>query len=237
MNILYLLLFCVVGFGAYLLIPKRYRSSILYTLAIGSIVNANVFNAVAFPIQIGSFHFGINSVVYMLFLFCVLMMYVYYGKKETVTLVVCSIGAIVFAAFIELLSGIASVGYSSALGLKMVQYLASCLGSIAACVCIVLLYNAFRRVRMNLFLNVALSLLLTSVVESLIFYGITYPCHLVGDVNRFWWDFLALYLGKLIGIAFSLITTLIVKYALKKDDVPYPLPEKSAKPIEPPVAE
>ena len=221
MKILYLFLFCVIGSGLYLIFQKKFRSSILYTLAIGSACNANVFNSANFPIKIGNFVFGMESVVYMLFLFCVLMMFAYYGKKDVITLIVCSMGAIIFAAIIEFIAGIAANGFSLEILLDFLTYLSSCIASILACLAMLSLFHFLRKKKVNLFLAVILVLIVASLVESVVFNACTSSFKISILTREFWMRTAALYMGKAIALVFALITLVIVNFAFKGDKVPY----------------
>ena len=70
MNLLYFILFGLFIFLCSLIGGKKYRSTTLYALAIGGAVNANFFHAGFYPIDIFGLSFGIDSIIYSLFIFC-----------------------------------------------------------------------------------------------------------------------------------------------------------------------
>lgn len=222
MKILYLILFCIFGFGLYLIFQKKYRGSIIYTLAIGSIVNGTIFNALNYPIKIGNLTFGMDSVVYLLFLFSVVMMYAYYGKRDTVTLVICSVGAIIFAAFIEFITRISSSGYTPEVLLSLVSYIASCVAAIIACIAMIALFDFLRKKKVCVYANVIIVLIVASLVESFVFNACTSSFKISILTTQFWSNLLAMYIGKMISLAFCVATMLVVNLVFKEDKIPYP---------------
>ena len=76
------ILFSIIIFLLSLVSYEKFRSTTLYALAIGGAVNANFFYAGNYPIFCFGIPFGIDSIIYTLFLFCVLLMFLKEGKKE-----------------------------------------------------------------------------------------------------------------------------------------------------------
>ena len=212
MKILYLLAFCIISWGVYLIVQPKARSTILYTLAIGSIVNGFIFTADAFPIMIGKFPFGMDSVVYVLFLFCVTMMYAYYGKKETITLVIACIAAVVFAGIIEGLTVCSIDGLTDQLVQKLFGYLVRSVGSILSCIVVVCCWSLLRKYQINCYLNLAVTLLVASIVNAIVCY-LTFLFTSVYKVSSMLFNQLvAMYLGQFIAIGFAVVTAVISNY-------------------------
>jgi len=110
MNFVLFIIFSLTVFLISLVGYKNFRSTTLYALAIGGVVNANFFHSVNYPINCFGLPFGIDSVIYTLFIFCVVVMYIKEGKKEAYTLAISSIIAIMFSALMQLIAQLLSKG-------------------------------------------------------------------------------------------------------------------------------
>ena len=205
MNIIYLILFCVLGYGTLILGSLKWKKSILYTIAIGSIVNANIFHSLNYPINIFGLTFGMNSVIYVMFLFSILIMYVDFGKKEAFTLIICSIGGIIFASVVQFLTCVASNGLNIAYLQDMLAYFASCISSFTAGALLIFIFDKLKT-HTNIYINFLLCLIIASIIDSLIYYGITFCLKISLLTSEFWLSLGTLYLGKLISIVFAIIT-------------------------------
>ncbi len=217
MNIIYLLLFCLFGYATLFCGSLKWKKSILYTVAIGCIVNANIFNGINYPIEIGGLTFGMNSVIYVLFLFSILIMYIDFGKTEALTLIICSIGAIVFASIIQFLTSIASFGYNNQYLFDLLSYFASCISSFASGVIVIKMYDLLKSKNVNIYVATAIVLVVSSLIDSIIYYGITLCLKISVLSQQFWLMLGTLYLGKLISIAFALVTLILLKKYCKTD--------------------
>ena len=58
-----------------------FHKDAIFTIAIGTVIGANIYNAFTYPINIGEFVFGFDSIIYSIFLFCMFVFLVDYGKK------------------------------------------------------------------------------------------------------------------------------------------------------------
>ncbi len=205
MNIIYLIIFCILGYSTLILGSIKWKKSILYTIAIGSIVNANIFHAIDYPINIFGLNFGMNSVIYVLYLFCILIMYKDFGKKETNTLIVCSLGGIIFAAAVQFLTNVASNGYAIEYLQDILAYFASCISSLVASLLLIKIFEIFNK-KLNIYINTALTLLIASFIDSIIYYGITLSLKISFLSSDFWISLATLYLGKIISIIFAVVS-------------------------------
>ena len=217
MNFIFLILFCIFGYGTLVLGSLKWKNSILYTVAIGCVVNANIFNSVDYPISIGNLVFGMNSVIYVLFLFSILIMYIDFGKKNAITLIICSIGGIAFASIIQLLTNIASNGFQIKYVYDLIAYFASCISSFVAGLILIKLFDYFKQKKFNIYLNIGVNLIIASLVDSIIYYIITLSIKISVLSLEFWLSLLSLYLGKLISIFFALISLIFLKKYCKVD--------------------
>ena len=92
--------FVILGISLFLLSMvgyKKFRTTTLYALAIGGAVNANFFHAGNYPINCFGLPFGLDSIIYSLFTFCVIIMFFKSNKKDAYILTLSSIIAIIFS--------------------------------------------------------------------------------------------------------------------------------------------
>ena len=130
MNLLFFILFALLLFLSIFLGGKKFRTSALYALAIGSCVNANFFNAQKFPIDIFNHTFGIDSILFTLFIFCVIVLIFEQGKKQAYILGFSSIIAIMLCAVFDVVARSLSEGYKSSNWIIFNDFLISSLVSV-----------------------------------------------------------------------------------------------------------
>lgn len=83
MDFLYLVLTVFVIFGALILANHFWGKDALFVIGIGSAIGASVYNIEDYGIQIGNVIFGIDSIVYTVFVFILLFCFINYGEKST----------------------------------------------------------------------------------------------------------------------------------------------------------
>lgn len=216
MNLLYFSLFGLGVFISVLLGGKKFRSTALYALAIGGAVNANYFHSGNYPIDIFGLSFGIDSIIYTLFIFSIIIMLLQYGRKQAYLLSVSSIIAIMFAAFYELIAKILSQGYQGKVWYNFFDFLAS---SISSIIVIVLLIETIEFLRnktrfKNQYLLTIVGLLIATLINTPIFY--TFECIVNGTPDNILELVLTSYLGKLLAMIFALLTLYLINLYDKK---------------------
>ena len=167
-----------------------------FTIAIGAVIGANIYSATAYPIFIGGLVFGIDSIVYTIFAFCLLFMYINYGKRDMKVVLYTSIFSIFFTAFLFFMGNLSQSGYSTELLLNFVSYFASIVATFLA---VLVMVKAFEvvRTKTNVYVAVFLALIVVSLVNSLIYFGLSYI--LTGVVSEIFLISLAgSYIGKLV---------------------------------------
>lgn len=216
MNLLFYVLFGIVIYCCVLIGGKRFRSTCLYALAIGGAVNANYFTARNYPIDIFGLNFGIDSIIYNLFIFCVIIMLFWKGRGQAYLLSASSIIAIIFAAVIQLISDMLSFGYSNEHWVSFFYFLTSSFSSILAVVAVIelLTYLKNKAKLNNEYLLMIIGLLLATVINTPMYYLCESLIHqnvenAAGLINTS-------LVGKLITILFSLLGLFLLKLYDKK---------------------
>lgn len=203
-------IFCLCGlviFFSLLLGGKKYRSTALYALAIGGVVNANFFHAGSYPINCFGLPFGIDSIIYTLFVFCVIVMFIQETKSSAYLLGVSSIIAIVFSALMQLISDILSKGSSAIVWNSFLSFMISAFASVIAIIIMLEILNKIKNKVNNYFL-IIIGIIITTVINSFIYYPLSIL--LSGVPENIWILLLTSFLGKFIAMLFSLVTYFLI---------------------------
>lgn len=211
MKILILIGVAVLTFGLMLVGNWKIKNFVFIALAIGGAVNANFFNASAYPINCFGLAFGIDSVIYTLFVFCVLAMFHFFDNASAIKVLKSAVSAILFSAVIQFVAEISSFGYSTASLITFLKFLTSVIGSILAILAMLEVAKFCEKKNLNKYVSVALSLIVASVINSTIYYG---AMAIFGSATP--QTFLYLWLPSFIGKTISLVFALVAFYFLSK---------------------
>ena len=210
------ILFLLFGLAVFLLSLvgcEKYRSTALYALAIGGIVNANFFNANTYPIYCFGLPFGIDSIIYSLFAFCTIVMLLKENKKASYLLAFSSIIAIMFSALMQLFADLLSNGNSKSAWFGFLVFCVSALASIIAVVVAVEFINSLKN-RLNQYLCMALGILIISLLNS----GIYFPLEAIinGASQNMGELLLTSFIGKLIALLYSVLMLYLMSLIEKR---------------------
>lgn len=209
MKLIYLLLFSISVFLLSLVGYKKNKSVPLYALAIGGIVNANFYHSIPYPINCFGIIFGIDSFVYVLFAFCIVIMYLKEGKKATILLSISSIAAIMIAAIMNLSADLMSDGSSIQEWKTFFTFTAS---SVASIIGVVIFIKTFDKIKLNECLKMIIGILIISSINLIIYY-------LLFAVINGWDNYMTkILLGNIIGRFLAVIISLLPYFLMKKID-------------------
>lgn len=200
MNFIYFLVFSIVVFTLSLAFYERFRTVTLYALAIGGAVNANFFHAGNYPIVCFGLPFGIDSIIYSLFTYCVIIMFLKENKREAYVLTFSSLIAIMFSASMQLVADVLSNGASLDTWRTFFSFFISAVASLIA-ICITLEILAKLKNK-NKYLLLVVGMVLLATINSIIYYP------LVTWINGVPENILDLLLTSFIGKMIALICSL-----------------------------
>lgn len=206
MNLLYFILFSILIFLCTLIGYKKYHNTALYALAIGGVVNANFFTAGTYPIDIFGLSFGIDSIIYTLFIFCVILMYIKEGRSQAYLLAISSIVAIMFSAIMQLVSDLLSNGSSFAVWNSFINFFISSIASIIAIVTMIELCNYLSKYKLfkNPYIITIFGILICTFINSGIYY--TSVILISGVRGNYIWELLfTSFIGKTFALACSIL--------------------------------
>lgn len=210
MTALIFVLFSVAIFLSVLIGGKKYRTTTLYALSIGGVVNANFFHAGNYPINIFGLSFGIDSIIYTLFVFCIILMFFLNGKKDAYVLLVSSVVAIIFSALMQLVSSLLSTGSSTIVWTTFFGFMVSAFASLVAIWIMLIILDKLKN--KNCYFLTIIGILIATIINS----GIYYPLSLL--INGVPNNIGALLLSSLIGKVFAMGLALVTMFLLNKLD-------------------
>lgn len=218
MGVLFWFIIALIAFVFITIIRKWHDYAMLYTIAIGFAINANIYNALNVPINCGPFILSIDSILYTGFMFCVTICANEYGVRKAKILTSSSIAAILLSAVIEQLAYISSTGFKTEYLLNFGGYFASAVGTFAGVWLMLFVFEKLSQKSFNVYLNIGLAILIASIVNSSIYYGFTLCVS--GPVQNLGAMLAGSYLGKIICIilcagSFYLNTHIIIPNDLK----------------------
>lgn len=197
MNLIYFLIFTVCVFLCALVGGKKYRNTTLYALAIGGVVNANFFHAGNYPIYCFGLPFGIDSIIYTLFVFCVIVMFVKEGKGQAYLLAVSSIVAILFSAIMQLVADILSKGSSLVVWLTFLNFVISALASVVAIIIMLEVLDKLKN-KINQYWLLIIGILIATLINTSLYYPLSLVMY--GMPNNILRLLMASFIGKFIAL-------------------------------------
>jgi hypothetical protein len=216
MNLFFFILFAILIFASSLIGYKKYFSTTLYALAIGGVVNANFFNASSYPIDVFGMSFGIDSIIYTLFLYAVAMMYLYYSKKDAYLLTISSVIAIVLAGLFELIANLLAGVNNIDVWHNFIFFMISAFSTWLVTFFILDLISFIeKKKKLNKYIVVIFLIALCSIMNSLMYYILS------GLTNGY--DFSKIFvlvgtslIGKSISLVMSILMLLVTETIDKK---------------------
>ena len=200
MKFLFFLLFGMGVFALSLIGYKKYQNTTLYALAIGGIVNANYFNGITTPIECFGLPFGIDSLIYTLFAFCVVVVFLNEGKRSACLITVSSVVAIMFSAVMELVAKLFTLGNSPEIWMSFLTFTSSALASLLAS--FITIHILSRLQNRNAYGCMAFGIVLITGLNAAIYYPL---CALISQSGIPWLHVAASFIGKGIALIYSLI--------------------------------
>lgn len=210
MNFIWFVIFSALVFLLSIVFYERFRATTLYALAIGGIVNANFFHAGNFPIDCFGLPFGIDSVIYSLFAFCVVIMLIKTNKKEAYILSFSSVIAIMFSALMQLVVDLFIIGSCSEIWVTFLNFTVSAVASIIAIAVMIEVVSLLKKKNVNQYLLLVIGMIIVTLLNSVIYYPVVL---LINGVPQ---NILKLLLTSVIGKTISTVWGVICLMLMNK---------------------
>lgn len=208
MNFIYFILFSLIVFSLSLIAYKKFMSTTLYALAIGGIVNANFFHAGNYPINCFGLPFGIDSIIYSLFAFCVVIMFLKTNKHEAYVLSFSSIIAIMFSACMQLVANLFTHGSTAAVWKTFATFSISAAASVIAICIMIEILSKLKDKNINQYVFVLIGMLIITIINSIVYYPLATLIN--GTPSNIWTLLLTSLIGKIIAIGCGLLTLFFI---------------------------
>ena len=205
------------GFVFITLIRKRFDYAMLFTIAIGFAINANLFNALTTPIYCGPLVFSIDSILYTGFMFCIVVCAIEYGVRKAKILTSSAIAAILLSAMIEFLAKGSSLGFNLDLVVGLCSYIFSAIGTFAGVWLMLFVFEKLQAKKLNVYLNIVICLLIASIVNTSIFYIFTIIT--TKDIANLTYMLIGSYVGKIFCIGLSLLSFFVSTHYFIPNDL------------------
>lgn len=210
MNFLWFLIFSLIVFLMSLICYESFRSTTLYALAIGGAVNANFFHAGNYPIMCFGLPFGIDSIIYSLFAFCIVIMLLKTNKKEAYILSFSSIIAIMFSASMQLVSNLFTSGSTAIAWQTFLTFTVSVIASLIAIWAMIEIINYLKKKNANEYILLILGMLIVTFINSLIYYP------LATIINQVPENIIQLSMTSIIGKLIAVVLGILAFYLMNK---------------------
>lgn len=221
MSIWFLIGIAIFLFAVLTFFRRWHDYSVLFAIAIGFAVNANIYNSSTNPVYLGEIVFAIDSILYMGFTFTVLICAKDHGIKQAVVLTTSTVIAIIVSAGIELFAELSSNGYKQEFLNTFFAYLFSALGTAIGIALMLYIFYLLNKRKTNVYLTFIICAIIANIINSSIYYGFSLIVN--GSQSNFGY----VLLGSLIGKTFSMALGLISYFINSKYWIPLDLKNKN----------
>lgn len=221
-GLLILSAFAIMLFALVTLLRKWADSFVLIAFAIGCAINANIFNSVSSPVEIGGLVFSIDSILFSVFMYVVIVKFIHYPVKDGKTLVYSTVVAIIISAVIELIAHLSAEGYAFETLAKFFYYCMSAFASLISIWVMVLIIKSMEKRKVSRFLTIPTAMVFGSIINTLVYYG-SYALFAHTIMDNFSGNLLGSIIGKIVCIIIALLsylvsTTIWIPNELKRED-------------------
>ena len=207
MGIWFWFVLAFIAFAFITLVRKKHDYAMLFTIAIGFAINANIFNATTAPMLLGPIVFSIDSILFTGFMYAVIVCAHEYGIRNAKILTSSTIAAILLSAVIEFLAKTSTTGFQSEYLTGFLGYFFSAVGTFAAVWLMLWVYKLLKSKKCNTYINFVVCIIISSIINSSIFYVFTRIT--TADPSNLPYMLAGSYLGKLFCIILCLVSFFI----------------------------
>ena len=204
MRLVLLIVFMFVAYGLTTLFRRWIDIPTLLAVAIGCAVNANIFTPLNSGLVVGPFSFSIESVLYTLFMYTIVIRILDYGYQDAKRMTFTSVAAIIISAIIELVALLVKNGANVETFKSFSYYLFSSVGTILGVWFMIFLTISFRKKNISSYIIIPCAIVGSTLIHAAIYYGgYSLVQWNIGDYT------LSMFLGTLIGKAVCILLSVI----------------------------
>ena len=202
MKLWFLLLLGIILFAFFVIVRRWHDYSMLFTIAIGFAVNANIYNGITMPVYLGDIKFSIDAILYTGFTFTIIICAYEYGIRKAKILTFSTIAAVLLSAVIEFMAHLSSNGYNTEYVINLFGYVSSSVGTFTGVWLALIIFKKLKD-KVNIYLIFIILVLLISVFNSAFYHA--YYILTTGNIDGFGYIVIGSYLGKLYALVLGLI--------------------------------
>ena len=166
-----LIVFMFVAYGLTTLFRRWLDVPTLIGVAIGCAVNANLFTPLNYPVVVGELTFSIESILYTLFMYTVVIRILDYSYDDAKKLALTSVAAIIISAIIELVALLAKDGFQTVVFQNFAVYLFSSIGTIIGVWLMVFFTIGLKKRRVSSYIIIPIVMAVSCIIHALVYYG------------------------------------------------------------------
>ena len=166
-----LIIFMFVAYGLTTLFRRWLDVPTLIGVAIGCAVNANLFTPLNYPVVVGELTFSIESILYTLFMYTVVIRILDYSYDDAKKLALTSVAAIIISAIIELVALLAKDGFQTVVFQNFAVYLFSSIGTIIGVWLMVFFTIGLKKRKVSSYIIIPIVIAVSCVIHALFYYG------------------------------------------------------------------
>ena len=208
-GILFLIMFSLIMFTIFFFARHFWGKDALFVVGIGCAIGSNLYNINNYPIIIGDFVFGMDAVIYTICIFTMLIMYIDFGESSLKNILFSTLGSLFLTALLSFAGNFMLSGITKDLIWNFVSYLFSILGTLVAVCIMIIIYKKLSSLKFNNYFNIAVGLFLASIVNSIIYFGLTFI--VLGNLGQ---EFLMALISSYI-LKFTAIVICMLAYLLE----------------------
>ena len=163
--------------------------------------------------------FGIDSIIYSVFAYCVILMFLKLNKREAYILTFSSVIAIMFSALMQLIADLFTIGSCFSVWKTFLNFFVSSVASLIAVWIMLEVLNRLKKKNINDYVLLIVGMLIVSLVNSLIYYSIA--TWINGTPENILTLLFTSFIGKVIALACSIgalyLTNKIEKVIARKE--------------------
>ena len=166
-----LIVFMFVAYGLTTLFRRWLDVPTLIGVAIGCAVNANLFTPLNYPVVVGELTFSIESILYTLFMYTVVIRILDYSYDDAKKLTLTSVAAIIISAIIELVALLTKDGFQTVVFQNFAVYLFSSIGTIIGVWLMVFFTIGLKKRKVSSYIIIPIVIAVSCVIHALFYYG------------------------------------------------------------------
>ena len=210
-TLFYYVLFAIIVFSILFAGIKLFGKDAIFTIAIGAAIASNIYNPTAYPIIFCHLIFGIDSIVYTIFTFCILLMYIDHGKKSMNTVLYTTLFSLFLTGFLAFAGAFFTTGITTSSVQSALSFVNSIVATYIAIIAMIFVFEFFRKNGVNMYVCAFLSLMLASIINSFFYFGLTFL--MFGNFNSI---FLISLAGSYLGKTFAILLSVGLLYILNR---------------------